>query len=112
MLSKFIFSLINSINLLFMMVLMLVLSIFDTAFGYLSGGGTPLKTCTPPPFWALVFGLNKTLYSGLMALSPGPVPLLNNNLNLDTSGEPPFIDTTGLPFRAGAIQSPSGQFAY
>ena len=108
MLSKFIFSLLDLILLLAVFVMLAFLPVWN----YLSGGGTPLKTCTLPPLWAFIFGLNKTLYSGLIALSPGPeFTLLNGKLNLYTSGKDPFIATIGLPYRLGAMQSPSGQFA-
>jgi len=107
MLSKFIFSLLDFILLLIVSVMLAFLPVWN----YLFGSGTPLKACTLPPLWALIIELNKTLYSGLMAPGPGPVSLLNNKLNLDASGEPPFIATIGLPYRLGAMQSPSGLYA-
>jgi len=97
MLSKFIFSLLDFILLLIVSVMLAFLPVWN----YLFGSGTPLKACTMPPLWASdptderhpVFGFT-----------------LINKIYDRSSGNRPTVKI-GLPFQAGATQSPSGLYA-
>ena len=89
------------LELLFLVTVFVILAL-EPVWNYLKGGGTRLKTCNLPPFWANGKG------SGMRHPIFGFVRL--NKIYDRSSGNRPAVKI-GLPFQAGAMQSPSGQFA-
>lgn len=74
-------------------------------------GGTPLKTCTLPPLWALSIGFNKK-GNTMMERHPAPGPVLGLGNFLykifdRRSGNRPTLNNS-LPYQAGALSSPPG----
>ena len=96
MLSKFIFSLLVQIKLIAIFALFLVAMTFEPVFKFL-GSGTPLKTCTMPPLWAV---RGEKLYN-----IPTFGTMFTKKIFDRSKGNATKI---GLPFQAGAMQCPSG----
>ncbi len=113
MLSKFIFSLVDLIVLLFVFALLAL----EPVWNYLVGGGTPLKTCTLPPLWAFIIGIYKkgstmsVRHPGLILLDTVSAGHKSLKKIFDRRSGNRHYSTIGLPCQAGAMQSPSGQLA-